>query len=55
MLRRNLNYFILNMLTFPPPDNTPWQRIGELAARLSCVDKRFCRIRVGGLGGVRGR
>ncbi len=36
-----LNYFILNGLTFPPPGNTPWQRIGELAARLSCVDERF--------------
>ena len=42
----NLNYFILNMLTFPPPDNTPWQRIGELAARLSCVDKRFFKFAV---------
>ena len=39
-----LNYFILNMLTFPPPDNTPWQRIGELAARLSCVDERFAEF-----------
>ena len=37
----NLNYFILDMLTFPPPDNTPWERIGRLAARLSCVDERF--------------
>ena len=40
----NLNYFILNMLTFPPRDNTPWQRIGELAARLSCVDRRFAKF-----------
>ena len=37
----HLTYFILNSLTFPPPDNTPWQRIGALAARLSCVDERF--------------
>ena len=37
----NLNYFILNMLTLPPPDNIPWERIGTLAARLSCVDQRF--------------
>ena len=29
------------MLTFPLPDNTPWQSIGSLAARLSCVDERF--------------
>ena len=37
----NLNYFILNMLTIPPPDNTPWERIGTLAAQLSCTDERF--------------
>ena len=36
-----LNYFILNGLTFPPPENTPWERIGTLAARLSSVDLRF--------------
>ena len=40
----NLNYFILNMLTFPPTGNTPWERIGELAARLSCVDERFAEF-----------
>ncbi len=40
-VQANLNYFILNMLTFPAPDNTPWERIGQLAARLSCVDDRF--------------
>ena len=40
----NLTYFILNGLTFPPPDNTPWQRIGRLAARLSCVDERFAEF-----------
>ena len=37
----HLNFYVLNSLTFPPPDNTPWQRIGGLAARLSCVDERF--------------
>ena len=37
----NMNYFILNMLTFPDQDNTPWERIGRLAARLSCADERF--------------
>ena len=42
----NLNYFILDMLTFPPPDNTPWQRIGTLAARLSCIDERFADFAV---------
>ena len=36
-----LNYFILYGLTFPPPNDTRWQRIGTLAARLSCVDERF--------------
>ena len=40
----NLNYFILNMLCFPPRDNTPWQRLGTLAARLSCVDERFAEF-----------
>ena len=40
----NLNYFILNMLTFPRPDNTPWQDIGRSAARLSCVDDRFAEF-----------
>ena len=39
-----LNYFILNGLTFPPPNNTPWERIGRLAARLSCVDERFAEF-----------
>ena len=37
----HLNFYVLNMLTFPPPDKTPWERIGWLAARLSCVDGRF--------------
>ena len=36
-----LSHFILKMLRFPCADGTPWQRIGELAARLSCVDDRF--------------
>ena len=40
-MESHLTYFILNGLTFPPPGNTPWERIGRLAARLSCVDERF--------------
>lgn len=40
----NYNFFILNNLTFPSPNNTPWQRIGKLAARLSCVDERFAEF-----------
>ena len=40
-IEANVNYFIFNGLTFPPLTNTPWHRIGELAARLSCVDERF--------------
>ena len=40
-IETNLNFFILEMLTFPDPENTPWERIGTLAARLSCVDERF--------------
>ena len=40
----HLKYFILNSLTFPPPKDTPWERIGSLAARLSCVDDRFVKF-----------
>lgn len=36
-----LNHFILNSLTFPSSGDTPWEQIGSLAARLSCVDDRF--------------
>ena len=42
----NLNHFIVEMLRFPRADQTPWQRIGELAARLSCVDDRFADFAV---------
>ncbi len=39
------NHFIMYGMSFPPPDNTPWQRIGRLAARLSCVDEeRFAEF-----------
>ena len=37
----HLNFYVLNMLTVPSPDSTNWQRIGTLAAELSCVDERF--------------
>ena len=40
----HLNFYVLNSLAFPPPDNTPLERIGELAARLSCVDERFAKF-----------
>ena len=40
-VERSVGYFILEMLAFPPADNTPWHHIGKLAARLSCVDDRF--------------
>ena len=40
----NLNYFILDMLTFPLPRETSWERIGTLAARLSCLDERFAEF-----------
>ena len=40
----HLNFYVLNSLTFPPPDNTPWERIGKLAGRLSCVDDRFAEF-----------
>ena len=37
----HLNFYVLNMLCLPPQGSTPWERIGTLAARLSCVDERF--------------
>ena len=40
----HMNFYVLNMLSFPPQDNTPWQRIGSLAARLSCIDDRFAEF-----------
>ena len=40
-VENHLTYFVLNGLTLPPPQDTPWQRIGTLAAELSCVDERF--------------
>ena len=40
----NYNFFILNMLTFPQVSNIPWQHIGRLAARLSCIDERFAEF-----------
>ena len=40
----HLTYFILNSLTFPPLDSTTWQRIGALAARLSCLNERFAEF-----------
>ena len=40
-IETNVNFFILDMLGFPRWEDTAWQRVGELAARLSCVDERF--------------
>ena len=37
----HLNFYVLNMLAFPSPDDMPWERVGRLGARLSCVDERF--------------
>ena len=39
-----VKYFILNMLCFPRWDNVDWERIGSLAARLSCIDDRFAEF-----------
>jgi hypothetical protein len=36
-----MNFFILNMLCFPPPEATDSEAIAQRAARLSCVDERF--------------
>ena len=35
------NHFIMNAMSFPEFGDTDWQRIGALAARLSCIDSRF--------------
>ena len=43
-IEAHVNFFILNSLTFPPSEDTPWERIGKLAARLSCVDDRFAEF-----------
>lgn len=40
----NVNYYILNILCFPTWESAPWQRIGALAARLSCVDDRYAEF-----------
>lgn len=40
----NVNYHILNLLCFPKWESAPWRRIGELAARLSCVDDRYAKL-----------
>jgi len=40
-IETHLNFFILDMLCFPKWEATDWQRVGELAARLSCIDERF--------------
>ena len=40
-IETTFNFYILNMLCFPPPHDTPWEQIGRLAARLSSVDERF--------------
>ncbi len=51
LLRRYIettfNFYILKMMCFPRLDNTPWQRIGELGARLSCIDDRFSGFATG--------
>ena len=43
-VKLHLSFYILNMLCFPPIENTPWEQIGKLAARLSCVDDRFAHF-----------
>ena len=42
----NFNFFILNMLCFPPSDVVDPEGVAHRAARLSCVDERFKRFAV---------
>ena len=37
----HLNFYVLNMLCFPPQGNTDWKRIGQLSIQLSCTDEQF--------------
>ncbi len=46
-IETNVNFFILNMLPFPRWEDTDWQGIGALAARLSSVDDRFAGFAAG--------
>jgi hypothetical protein len=43
-IETNLNYFILNLLSFPPRVDTDENEIARRAARLSCVDERFAEF-----------
>ena len=43
-IETNVNFFILDMLGFPRWEDTAWPSVGELAARLSCVDERFAEF-----------
>lgn len=43
-VKLHLSFYILNMLCFPQWETTDWERIGKLAARLSCVDERFAEF-----------
>lgn len=40
----NLNFFILNMLCFPPIESLNRNAIARYAGRLSCVDERFAEF-----------
>ena len=42
----NFDFFILNMLCFPPSDVVDREGIARRAARLSCVDERFKKFAV---------
>ena len=38
------NHFIMYGMSFPQTKDAFWKQIGELAARLSCVDERFANF-----------
>ena len=40
----HVNFHILDILCFPAWESVLWQRIGALAARLSCVDDRYAEF-----------
>ena len=43
-IETNLNFFILDLLSFPPPVANEENEIARRAARLSCLDERFAEF-----------
>lgn len=44
LVETTLNFYLLNMLCFPPPETTDVDAIARRSARLSCADERFAEF-----------